>query len=73
MASLFIREIEERFEPLLHNPEIGPKRDFIETGLRAHFHKSYVIYYRIIGDALVIVRVLHGARDVAAQFGEHGD
>jgi toxin ParE1/3/4 len=29
------------------------------------FHASYAIYYRVETDAIVIVRVLHGARDVA--------
>ena len=57
----------------MHNPELGPARDFIAPGLRAHFHKSYVIYYRVTEDALIIMRVIHGARNVAAQFGEGGD
>lgn len=55
-ATRFIHEIEERFEPLLHSPEIGPKRDFITPGLRAHFHKSYGIYYRITDAELIIMR-----------------
>jgi toxin ParE1/3/4 len=34
--------------------------------LRVTFHWAYAIYYRPLPDAVVIIRVLHGARDVAA-------
>ncbi|MDR6774126.1 plasmid stabilization system protein ParE [Azospirillum sp. BE72] len=30
------------------------------------FHRAYAIYYRPLPDAVVIVRVLHDARDAAA-------
>ena len=30
------------------------------------FHKAYAIYYKAMPDSIVIVRVLHGARDVRA-------
>ena len=36
------------------------------------FHGSYAIYYRPLADQIVIIRVLHGARDVTA-IAEHGD
>ncbi|CAO3405292.1 hypothetical protein [Azospirillum palustre] len=35
-------------------------------GLRVTFHRAYAIYYRPLPDAVVIVRVLHGARDAAS-------
>jgi toxin ParE1/3/4 len=35
-------------------------------GLRVTFHGSYALYYIHTDDELVIVRVLHGARDAAA-------
>ena len=34
--------------------------------LRVTFHSSYAIYYTPTDDELVVIRVLHGARDVAA-------
>jgi toxin ParE1/3/4 len=34
--------------------------------LRVIFHRSYAIYYRPLPDAVVIIRVLRGARDAAA-------
>ena len=35
-------------------------------GLRVTFHRAYAIYYGHSADELVIVRVLHSARDAAA-------
>lgn len=47
---------------------MGPARGYLAPGLRAHFHGNYVIYYRASATEIVIVRVLHGSRDVAAVF-----
>lgn len=40
-------------------------------GLRAHFHRDYVIYYQFTDTELIIVRVVHGSRDAVALFGEN--
>jgi len=34
--------------------------------LRVIFHSAYAIYYQPRPDEVVIIRVLHGARDIAA-------
>ncbi|WP_424945067.1 type II toxin-antitoxin system RelE/ParE family toxin [Candidatus Thiosymbion oneisti] len=65
-ASKLIRQIEARFSTLLSHPEIGPRRDHLAKGLRAHFHRDYVLYYRFTATEVIIVRVVHGARDVQA-------
>jgi toxin ParE1/3/4 len=44
----------------------APARDQLAPGLRVTFHSPYAIYYKPLDDAVVIIRVLHGARDVAA-------
>jgi len=36
------------------------------------FHGAYAIYYTPLPDAVVVVRVLHGARDAAAALAERG-
>ena len=41
----------------------GVPRDAIRMGLRAHIVGKYVIYFRISQDDVIIVRVLHSARD----------
>ena len=47
-------------------PLIGPRREQFGPGLRVTFHAPYAIYYLPTEQALIIVRVLHGARDAAA-------
>jgi toxin ParE1/3/4 len=48
---------------------MGPAREQLAPGLRALSYRDYVIYYLAAPDELVIVRVLHGARDARAIFG----
>ena len=51
----------------------GRVRDFdaariirLAAGLRAYFHRDSVLYYRFTDTEVIIVRVVHGARDVRA-------
>ena len=47
-------------------PEAHPRRDALGKGLRVAHQGNYAIYYILRNAELVIVRVLHGARDAAA-------
>ena len=47
-------------------PLLGTARDQLAPGLRVTFHRRYAIYYVPREDELVIVRVIHTARDAAA-------
>ncbi|MGB5736516.1 MAG: type II toxin-antitoxin system RelE/ParE family toxin [Thiohalocapsa sp.] len=50
---------------------MGPRRDRLGEGLRVHFHRDYAMYYRFTDTEVIVVRVVHGARDVRAlRFGE---
>ena len=66
MATHLVIAIKAHFEPLRQFPLSGPKREQLAPGLRVTFHSPYAIYYQPRSDSLVIVRVLHGARDIAA-------
>jgi len=66
VATRFVTAIEAHFEPLRHFPLSGSTREQLAPGLRVTFHNPYAIYYLALPDALVIVRVIHGARDMAA-------
>jgi len=66
VATRFIAAIEAHFEPLRHFPLSGPAREQLAPGLRVTFHNPYGIYYTPQKGAVVIVRVIHGARDIAA-------
>lgn len=58
--------MEVTFEPLRHFPFTGATREQLAPGLRVIFHSSYAVYYKTFPDAVVIIRVIHGARDIAA-------
>jgi toxin ParE1/3/4 len=47
-------------------PMSGVARDQLAQGLRAMFQGNYVLYYVFTETEVILVRVLHGARDVAA-------
>jgi toxin ParE1/3/4 len=58
--------MQKAFEPLCHFPLSGPSRDQLGRGLRVTFHSLYAIYYLPQPEALVVIRVIHGARDISA-------
>jgi toxin ParE1/3/4 len=61
-----IAAIRTACEPLRQFPLGGPAREHLAPGLRVTFHAPYAIYYRPQPDAIVVIRVLHGARDIEA-------
>lgn len=67
IADRLIDAITERFFLLSHHPHLGRSRaeDFRE-GLRSFAVGAYVIIYRVEGDDVFILRVLHGSRDLLA-------
>ena len=66
IATKLLARIEAACAPLLHFPNVGPQREQLSAGLRVAFEGNYAIYYVHNDRELVIVRVLHGARDAAA-------
>ena len=66
-ADTFLRLLEEHFEVLAVQPEIGRER--LELGpIRSSLVRRYLVYYRIHAEGIEIVRVLHSARDVMRLF-----
>jgi toxin ParE1/3/4 len=47
---------------------MGRERREPGPGIRSMAMAPYVIFYEALVDGVMIVRVLHGARDVEAQF-----
>ena len=71
-ADALIDTIAERSLVLATQPNAGRARTELLAGLRSHPINSYVIFYRSKGDGIEIVRVLHGARDMATIADEGG-
>jgi toxin ParE1/3/4 len=66
VATRFLSSITARFSDVLLFPMSGALRSQLGPGLRAIFQHNYAIYY-VPGDSeVVIVRVLHGSRDMDA-------
>ena len=70
-ATRLLGTFETAFARLLDFPLAGSGRDQLAAGLRVTFQGSYAVYYKANKSELVIVRLLHGARDSAA-IGERG-
>lgn len=50
---------------------MGHERNELRDGLRSSVFKSYVIFYRYLGDELEVVNILEGHRDMDAFFGNN--
>lgn len=66
-ADAFIEDLTDRLFNLAENGITGVSRDWISSGLRAFPYRERCFYFRIVNDALMVVRVLHGRQDVNAQ------
>lgn len=67
-ATRFVDSISERFPMLGRFPYLGRSRhEDLHSGVRSFAAGDYVALYRIIEDDLVLIlRVVHGNRDIAA-------
>ncbi len=63
IADGVVDSITEFFPLFATAPEAGSSRDWLEPGLRGLPVGKYIIYYRKIGQYLVISRVIHAMRD----------
>jgi plasmid stabilization system protein ParE len=53
-------------------PSSGAPRPYLADDLRVIFHQKYAVYYLTRPGEIVVVRVLHGNRDVASIAAEGG-
>ena len=63
-ARMFLALLRDRCGPLRQFPEMGRARDDLRPGLRSLPVDRYVVIYRVLGDVVEIVTILHGSRDV---------
>lgn len=66
VATRFLDAIETKLTKMCSASGTGARRDTLAPGLRVTFHGAYALYYVATASELVVVRVLHGARDVKA-------
>jgi len=63
-ADRVLDEIERVCQLIATHPKMGRERPEILPGLRSFGIMSWTIFYRVDADAIEVVRVLHGARDI---------
>ena len=63
-AGEHVREIQRAIERVVDNPMIGRACDELRPGYRKHAVGSHTLYYRIVGDVIDVVRILHQRMDV---------
>lgn len=67
-ADAFVDRLDGQFALLAMQPRLGRSRAELATGLRSFPFNPYMIFYEALPDNIGVVRVLHGARDLEAQF-----
>jgi toxin ParE1/3/4 len=71
-ADRLLAAAEETFKFIAENPDIGSQRNFRKlVGVRSRAvtgFGNYLVFYQMRGEASVIVRVLHGMRDLPKFF-----
>ena len=63
-ADGLLDEIDAACATLAENPNAGRLREELALALRSLPVGNYVIFYRPQADGIVLIRVLHGARDL---------
>lgn len=65
-AARFMAGFERIFALLRDQPRAGQARPEFRENVRCVSHRPYRAHYRVAGETVVIVRILHQARDVAS-------
>ena len=68
-ALTFVRELLAHCQRITLNPPGYRPRPELGDGIRSCAHGNYVIFFEFDPDSVVIVRILHGARDIPRVFG----
>ncbi|BBO31351.1 type II toxin-antitoxin system RelE/ParE family toxin [Lacipirellula parvula] len=64
----FVQRLRRRCLPLTKNPFVGEDCSEFGPGMRRLSYQSYLIFFRIDDDAVIVLRVVHGARDLTELF-----
>lgn len=60
----FVDKVKARCRQMTAKPKSGPLvRRFDDRGVRRILHGDCLIFYRVLGDTVEVIHLLHGARD----------
>lgn len=66
-ADRYLRELRRAIETIARDPSKGRRCDDIRAGYLRYPAGSHVVFFRMAGDGIVVVRILHQRMD----FGRH--
>lgn len=64
VARAYLEGLRRVFQLLRERPLAGAAEDDLGAGIRGFTYRSHRVYYRIDAEGVLIVRILHHARDV---------
>ena len=67
-ADAFIDIVDDKLSTLATQPGMGRTRDELMAELHSFPVGRYILFYELFTDGIALVRVLHSARDIPAQF-----
>jgi toxin ParE1/3/4 len=62
-AERYLRRIAAAIDLVAENPTLGRNCDHIREGYRKHPVGAHVLFYRLIGGGIDVVRILHSQMD----------
>lgn len=63
-AVSFAQELTAKIRAVAERPLTFPARDEWQPGLRAALHANYYIIFRVEDDRVIVLRILHAARNI---------
>jgi toxin ParE1/3/4 len=63
-ATSFAVELSVKIESIAERPLSFPEHEDWPDGYRSALHHKYQIIFRVEGDAVIVLRILHGARNI---------
>jgi len=67
-VSTYLSQLEQRFELLASNPQLGKKRDDVKEGYRSFQEGRHVIFYRVSEVGIEIIGIPHQSEDIEHHF-----
>lgn len=63
-AQAFAKAFAQHCELVARNPEIGLERDELQHGIRSSTFQKLILFYRVRGPNVEVLRVLRATRDI---------
>lgn len=60
--------VKRTFRHLARFPGLGRLRDELSPNLRSYPLGQHLIFYEVVADGLIILRILHSGRDIKCEF-----